>query len=135
MVADQWREAGGLYEPHDELARRWELDLERHLDDVFGCEACGAEMTLEDRRIGQRERDRDEKVKWGTLGDAPSVAVKPELVKTMKNAGCSYISFGFESASNKVLNEDIQKGQTQEHLQKTIYAVKDAGLTRHQASP
>ena len=27
------------------------------------------------------------------------------------------------------LNEDIKKGQTQEHLQKTIYAVKDAGLT------
>ena len=76
-----------------------------------------------------KEEGLDEKVKWGTLGDAPSVAVKPELVKTMKNAGCSYISFGFESASNKVLNEDIKKGQTQEHLQKTIYAVKDAGLT------
>ena len=59
-------------------------------------------------------------VKWGTLGDAPSVATKPHLLKTMKEAGCCYISFGFESASNKVLNEDIQKGQTKMHLQKTI---------------
>jgi len=41
-----------------------------------------------------------ESVPWGTLGDAPSVAVKPEIVKIMKEAGCAYISFGFESASN-----------------------------------
>ena len=68
-------------------------------------------------------------MKWGTLGDAPSVAVKPEIVKVMKDAGCSYISFGFESASDKVLNEDIQKGQTKIHLQKTVDAMRDADLT------
>jgi len=71
----------------------------------------------------------DKTVKWGTLGDAPSVAVKPEIVQTMKDAGCSYISFGFESASDKVLNQDIGKGQLQIHEQKTIAAVKAAGLT------
>ena len=71
----------------------------------------------------------NESVKWGTLGDAPSVAVKPSIVKTMKDAGCSYISFGFESASDKVLNEDIGKGQLQIHEQKTIDAVKEANLT------
>jgi radical SAM superfamily enzyme YgiQ (UPF0313 family) len=70
-----------------------------------------------------------ESIKWGTLGDAPSVATKPELVFTMKNAGCSYISFGFESASDKVLREDIKKGQVRLHLQKTIDTVKKAGLT------
>jgi len=69
-----------------------------------------------------------EKVKWGTLGDAPSVATKPHLVKVMKDAGCAYISFGFESASNKVLSEDIKKGQTQEHLQITIDTIKKVGL-------
>lgn len=69
-----------------------------------------------------------EKVKWGTLGDAPSVAVQPSIVKIMKDAGCSFISFGFESASDKVLRQDIQKGQTQEHLQKTIDTVKQIGL-------
>ncbi len=71
----------------------------------------------------------DESVKWGTLGDAPSVATQPTLVKTMKDAGCSYISFGFESASDKVLNEDIQKGQTRAHLQKTIDTIRAVGLT------
>jgi len=67
-------------------------------------------------------------VKWGTLGDAPSVAVKPEILKFMKDAGCTYISFGFESASNKVLNEDIKKGQTREHLEKTIKEIRKIGL-------
>ncbi|MGI0060958.1 MAG: B12-binding domain-containing radical SAM protein [Nitrosotalea sp.] len=69
-----------------------------------------------------------ETVKWGTLGDAPSVATQPSLLKTMKDAGCSYISFGFESASNKVLNQDIKKGQTQLHLQQTVDAIKKVGL-------
>jgi len=68
-------------------------------------------------------------VKWGTLGDAPSVATKPSIVQTMKDAGCSYISFGFESASDKVLKQDIQKGQTRTHLQKTIDAIKAANMT------
>ena len=70
-----------------------------------------------------------ESVPWGTLGDAPSVAVKPEIVKIMKEAGCAYISFGFESASNKVLNEDIQKGQLRSHLQKTIDTLKQEKMT------
>ena len=75
------------------------------------------------------EEGLNETVKWGTLGDAPSVAVQPSIVQTMKNAGCVYISFGFESASNKVLNEDIGKGQLQIHEQQTIDAVKKAKLT------
>ena len=71
----------------------------------------------------------DKTVKWGTLGDAPSVAVKPEIIQTMKDAGCEYISFGFESASDKVLNEDIQKGQLRKHLQMTVDTIKKARMT------
>lgn len=71
----------------------------------------------------------DKIVKWGTLGDAPSVAVKPEIVPVMRDAGCAYISFGFESASDKVLNQDIQKGQLRSHLQKTIDTIKNAKMT------
>lgn len=71
----------------------------------------------------------DETVKWGTLGDAPSVSVKPEIVSIMRDAGCAYISFGFESASDKVLNQDIKKGQLRSHLQKTIDTIKNAKMT------
>ena len=70
----------------------------------------------------------NEIIKWGTLGDAPSVATKPEMIEVMKNAGCTYISFGFESASNKVLNEDIEKGQTRAHLQKTLETLKQNNM-------
>ena len=75
------------------------------------------------------EEGLSQSVKWGTLGDAPSVAVKPNIVKTMKDAGCVYISFGFESASDKVLNQDIQKGQLRSHLQKTVNTLKEAKMT------
>jgi len=68
-------------------------------------------------------------VKWGTVGDSPSVAVQPHIVKIMKEAGCSYLSMGMESASDKVLTQDIKKGQLQIHLQKAITAVKEAKLT------
>ena len=71
----------------------------------------------------------DKIVKWGTLGDAPSVAVKPEIIEIMRDSGCAYISFGFESASDKVLNEDIGKGQYRFHLQKTIDTLKAAKMT------
>ncbi len=71
----------------------------------------------------------DKTVKWGTLGDAPSVAVKPEIIPIMRDSGCAYISFGFESASDKVLNEDIQKGQLRAHLQKTVDTLKAAKMT------
>ena len=71
----------------------------------------------------------DKTIKWGTLGDAPSVAVQPSIVQLMKDAGCSYISFGFESASDKVLNQDIKKGQLRSHLQKTVDTIKAAKMT------
>lgn len=71
----------------------------------------------------------DKTLKWGTLGDAPSVAVKPEIISVMRDSGCSYISFGFESASDKVLNQDIQKGQLRAHLQKTIDTLKKENMT------
>ncbi|MEM2160081.1 MAG: radical SAM protein [Candidatus Nitrosotenuis sp.] len=75
------------------------------------------------------KEDLHKTVKWGTLGDAPSVAVKPEIISIMKSAGCAYISFGFESASDKVLNQDIKKGQLRSHLQKTVDTIKNAKMT------
>ena len=75
------------------------------------------------------EEGLDKSVKWGTLGDAPSVAVQPSIVKTLKEAGCTYISFGFESASDNVLNQDIKKGQIRSHLQKTVDTLIEAKMT------
>ena len=107
------------------LKDEYDVDFVSILDENM---TCNLKWTAEFCQT-YKEEGLHETVKWGTLGDAPSVAVKPEIVKVMKDAGCSYISFGFESASDKVLNEDIQKGQTKIHLQKTVDAMRDADLT------
>jgi anaerobic magnesium-protoporphyrin IX monomethyl ester cyclase len=54
-----------------------------------------------------------DKIKWGTGGDSASVDDK--LVQHMKQAGCTFITFGGESGSDKVLKYDIQKGTTRQH--------------------
>ena len=74
------------------------------------------------------ERGLHEVVSWGSLGDAPSVAVNPDLVRVMKEAACKYISFGFESASDRTLANDIGKGQTQKHEQIAVDTMVKNGL-------
>ena len=107
------------------LKQKYDVDFISILDENM---TSNRKWTEEFCRL-YKENGLTETVKWGTLGDAPSVAVQPDLVKIMKDAGCCYISFGFESASDKVLNKDIEKGQLRIHEQKTIEAVKGAGLT------
>ena len=67
-----------------------------------------------------------EKVKWGTAGDAASV--DDDIIKLMKRAGCTFISFGGESASDKVLKYDIQKGTTRKNNQDAVDIMKRQGM-------
>src|SRR3989338_5516571 len=69
----------------------------------------------------------NKKIKLGTSGDAPSIT--PELVKHMKDAGFSMISIGGESGSDRVLKEDIGKGVTVAHNQRSIDNLKAGGIT------
>jgi len=107
------------------LKRDYDVDFISILDENM---TSNRKWTEEFCRL-YRDSGLSETVKWGTLGDAPSVAVQPDLIKVLKDSGCCYISFGFESASDKVLNKDIEKGQLQIHEQKTIDTVKAVGLT------
>ena len=61
-------------------------------------------------------------VKWGTAGDAASV--DDDVIALMKKAGCTFISFGGESASDKVLKYDIQKGTTRKNNQDAVDIMK-----------
>ena len=65
-------------------------------------------------------------VKWGTGGDAASV--DDETIALMKKAGCTFISFGGESASDKVLKYDIQKGTTRKNNQDAVDIMKRQGM-------
>ena len=66
------------------------------------------------------------KVKWGTAGDAASV--DDDIIALMKKAGCSFISYGGESASDKVLKYDIQKGTTRKNNQDAVDIMKRQGM-------
>ncbi len=55
------------------------------------------------------------------------VTIPIETIKLMKTAGCSLISFGIESGSEKVL-ENIKKGLTKDLMRKGIENAKKTGL-------
>lgn len=63
---------------------------------------------------------------WFSLGD--SASVDDEMLLTMKQAGCSGISYGGESASDRVLLQDIGKGIKRIHNQQAVDCMKRVGL-------
>ena len=72
------------------------------------------------------EKDLPSKVKWGTCGDAASV--DDDIISMMKKAGSTFITFGGESASDKVLKYDIQKGTTRKNNQDAVDIMKRQGM-------
>ena len=66
------------------------------------------------------------KIKWGTAGDTASV--DDDVIALMKKAGCTFISYGGESASDKVLKYDIQKGTTRKNNQDAVDIMKRQGM-------
>ena len=72
------------------------------------------------------ENDLPSKLHWGTAGDAASV--DDNLINLMRKAGCTFITFGGESASDKVLKYDIQKGTTRQMNQNAIDIMKRQGM-------
>jgi len=71
------------------------------------------------------EKGYDKKVVW--FCECRVDNVTPELLKLMHKAGCRIISYGIESASQKLLNL-IKKGITPEQARKAVKWAKEAGL-------
>ena len=72
------------------------------------------------------EKGLPDKIHWGTGGDTASI--NDDLISLMKKAGCTFISFGGESASDKVLKYDIQKGTTRKNNQDAVDIMKRQGM-------
>mgnify|MGYP001576247781 CR=1 FL=1 len=66
------------------------------------------------------------KMKWFALGD--SASVDDDMLLKMREAGCTGLSYGGESASDRVLLKDIGKGVTRQHHQNAIDAMKRTGI-------
>ncbi|MFB5621104.1 MAG: B12-binding domain-containing radical SAM protein, partial [Nitrosopumilus sp.] len=104
LVRELDKESGSFALPARWPTPRYAIDNVKLLHEKYGIDfltvsdenmTSNAKWTEEFCRL-YIEEGLSEIVKWGTLGDAPSVATKPHLVKVMKDAGCCYISFGFE---------------------------------------
>lgn len=54
-------------------------------------------------------------------------SVKPELLKTMKNAGINWLAYGFEAGSNKVLNNS-NKHATRDEAKQAVAWTHEAGI-------
>lgn len=65
-------------------------------------------------------------VKWGCLGSVDTVDL--ELLQRMRESGCTYISFGGETANNDLLMQ-IGKGTTVEEMQRAIDMCRRVGIT------
>lgn len=66
-------------------------------------------------------------VKWGALGSVD--VVDYQVLQRAKDCGCTYVSYGGESASQRVL-KSLNKGwQTPERMQAALDATRKAGIT------
>ncbi len=72
------------------------------------------------------EEDLVGAMKWGCLGGPQTVDA--ELLGRLKEAGCTYISYGFESANKDRLKE-IRKPHTVDQMQKALDMTVKAGIS------
>jgi radical SAM superfamily enzyme YgiQ (UPF0313 family) len=64
-------------------------------------------------------------VKFGCLGDVGGVTL--EMLKRLREVGCSYISYGGESASNMILKA-VKKNTTVEQMQRAVDWTVQSGI-------
>jgi len=70
-------------------------------------------------------RDEGIDIKWGTSSRVD--LVHRDVLKAMKSSGCIYISFGFESGSQKIL-DNMSKGFTVEQSKRAIDLMREIGI-------
>lgn len=79
------------------------------------------------------QRVVDEKIPLSWWGQARiHRSFTPEYLKLLKDAGCTALSFGVESFSQRLL-DDMGKNYTQEEIKKVILAVHESGIRAHVA--
>ncbi len=64
-------------------------------------------------------------VHWG--GTSHATLAKPEVLRRMREAGCTYLDYGLESFSNRIL-KTIGKGATAQSNERGVRITMDAGI-------
>jgi anaerobic magnesium-protoporphyrin IX monomethyl ester cyclase len=103
----------------------------RHLYQRYGAELVYFEedlFTVNRRRVLEfcslMEKELPGK-KWGALSRVDTI--DREMLARMKHAGCTHLTFGVESGSQKILDL-LGKGITVKQIEKAIQSVKEVGI-------
>ncbi len=67
------------------------------------------------------------KISWACPNGIRADKTDEELLRLMKKSGCYYLSYGIESASNRIL-ENVKKHETIETIEKSIELANKAGI-------
>lgn len=67
-------------------------------------------------------------IKWWAQFRVDNIAKNPELLPIIKEAGCTVMSFGLESADNRIL-KSMRKNITIEQTEKALKLVYDSGIS------
>ena len=113
----RFRSAENVIEELSQMKEKYGMGLCNFVDD---------NLVLNQKRAYEICRGiKDLDIKWFFLGRVDLVDL--DLFKTMVDAGCVSVTYGFESGSNKVL-EKIKKRTTIEQAHTAIQVAKEAGL-------
>ena len=107
-------------------------EIEHNIND-FGCEAIVLvdEVFISDLKQSNElfhtiiEKGINKKVKWACETRLDNTS--PELFRLMKEAGCYYIFFGFESGDDTIL-KTVKKGFKASEIKEPVQWAKDAGI-------
>jgi len=103
------------------LKEHYDIDFISFQDDEF--------MTSKERvrEFCQRRNRLLPDLLWSCTGRANIVARDEEIVKLMRDSGCVLIAYGFESGSQRML-DNMKKMQTIEQMEKTVAISRKYGL-------
>jgi radical SAM superfamily enzyme YgiQ (UPF0313 family) len=107
-------------------------EIERNMND-FGCESIiftdetftSSEEWCHELFDKMIERGISKKLRWSCETRVDTCSL--EFMKRMKEAGCYYIFFGFESGSDRILKESM-KGFDKEYIKQAVDWTNEAGI-------
>ena len=99
---------------------------------IEGLYFCDDEFMLKPKRLAEIcDYLKKEKLVWECQAQVRSVLRHPEVIKIVKDAGCVLLAVGFESGSERVLNDLKQGASTVAMNQEVIDLCKSEGMPVH----
>ena len=112
------RSLDNFFEELDYMVSRYNIEFICMADELFARDL---------QRVKEFcERIIKYKIRWWAQFRVDDIT--PELLHVLKNGGCEVMSFGLESADNRVL-KSMRKGTTVEQIERTLKRVYDSGIS------